>query len=53
MNVQAFVALRTVERLDERVVRRLARSREVNARSVMISPQIDQMAGKLRSIVGK
>jgi hypothetical protein len=53
MNIQTFVAQRSVERLDERVIRRLAWSREVDPGSVMIRPQINEMTSKFRAIVGK
>jgi hypothetical protein len=53
MDVQTFVAQRAIERLDERVVRRFAWSREVDPGSMMIGPQIDEMTGKFRAIVGK
>ena len=53
VDVQAFVAQRAVERLDKRVVRRLAWSREVDPGSVVVRPQINEMTSELRAIVGK
>lgn len=51
VNVQAFVALRTVEALDESVVDGFARSTEVETDPVVIGPQIKQMARELATVV--
>jgi hypothetical protein len=53
MDVQAFVAQRTVERPDERVVGRLAGPRKVDPLAVVIGPQIHEMPGELGTVVSK
>ena len=53
MNVQTFVAQRSVERLDKGVIRRLARPRKIDPGPVMIGPKIDEVTGKFRAVVGK
>lgn len=53
VDVEAFIPKGSVERLDEGVVGGLARPAEVDPHAVMISPEIDKVAGKLGAIVGE
>ena len=53
MDIQALVPQRSVEGFDEGVIGRLARSREIDPRSMVISPQVDKLAGKLCTIVSE
>lgn len=48
--VEAFIAQRPVERFDEAVVGRFARTAEVDLALVMVGPQVQQMAGELAAI---
>jgi hypothetical protein len=52
MCVEALGAQSSVERLDERVVGRLARSAEVERDVVGVRPEIEVTRDKLRAIVG-
>ena len=53
VDIYAFIAERSVERLDEGVVGWFSRSREVDSCSMMISPQVDQLTRELSAIIGK
>lgn len=53
MDIQALVPQRSVESFDEGVIGRLARSKEIDPRSMVISPQIDKLAGELYAIICK
>lgn len=53
VQVQALVAQRAVEGLDEGVVGRLARPGEVNPRAVVVGLMVDEAAGELRAAVHK
>ena len=51
VHVQAFVPKAAVERLDERIVRRLSGPGELQGHTVGIGPQIDQAADELAAVV--
>ena len=53
MHVQAFVAQRSVKRLNEGIISGLAWPGEVDGNAVVIGPEIDKMAGELGAIVSK
>ena len=50
MDVEAFVSKGSVECLDEGIVGRLAGPAEVDPHSVMIGPEIDNVAGKFAAV---
>ena len=50
VHVETFVPETSVERLDERIVRRLSRPRELHGHAVGISPQINQPADELAPV---
>src|SRR5690554_4109076 len=50
--VQAFVAEATVETLDERVLRRLAGSDELQADVILDSPLVKRLACEFRPLIG-
>ena len=51
VRVQAFGAQSVIERLDERIVGRLARSREVEQDVVLVRPQIQVARYELTALV--
>lgn len=51
VDIEAFIAQRSVERLDEAVVRRLAGPAEVDLGVVAVSPQVELLSGKFTAIV--
>lgn len=51
VRVQALVAQAAVERLDQGIVDRLARSGEVDLDPIQVGPLIKHATGKLRSVV--
>src|SRR3546814_1340717 len=53
MGVQAFRPQPAVERLDERVVGRLAGAREVEDDAALISPEIEIAGDELRAQIGR
>ncbi len=53
MRVQALVAQRSVEGLDEAVVGRFTQPGEVDSHLVMVRPQIHQPAAEFAAIVGE
>ena len=50
MAVQAFVAQPAVEALDEGVVGRLARPREIERDAVLIRPPVERLRDELRTV---
>ncbi len=53
MDVEAFVAQRTVERLDEAIIGWLAWPAEIDLGLVVIGPAIEHLAGEFDAIVDK
>ena len=51
MDIQTFVAERAVEALDECIVRGLARTAEVDPRTLVISPHVHQTAREFCAVV--
>ena len=50
MDIQALVPKASVERLDERIVRRLSGTRQLQGHAVGIGPQIDQAAVEITPV---
>ena len=51
VSVKAFTTEGAIEALDEGVVGRFARSREVDLRAVTIGPQVHRLTGELAAVV--
>ena len=51
MHIQAFVSKTAVERLDERIVRRLSGPRELHHNAIGIGPKIDQATDEFTAVI--